>query len=171
MGVETRKRPTITPSQAALDHVKIQLPTIAPLIAPGRYQRTTGHSISLHETKIRVGLAIRLAIVITGAIVFTRMKLVTAASKTMLPAPPEKVLIVQLTHPATNSRMDVSRSGTQQCVPRAIGTPACRLTSFQSRAKQYPTAPPSAPVNPIRTMLLPISYGSTTQADLSRHSP
>ncbi len=73
MGVETRKRPTKTLSQAAFAQVKIQLPTIAPLIAPGRYQQTTGHSISLHETRIRVGLAIRLAMVITGAIVFTRI--------------------------------------------------------------------------------------------------
>ena len=74
MGVEIRKKPTVTLSQTALAWAKIQLPMIAPQIAPGRYQRTTGHSISLHEIKIRVGLAIRLAIVITGAIVFTRMR-------------------------------------------------------------------------------------------------
>src|SRR6185437_13252695 len=74
MGVETRKRPTIRLSKAASAHTKIQLPTIAPAIAPGRYQRTTAHSISLHETRIRVGLAIKLAIVITGAIVFTRIR-------------------------------------------------------------------------------------------------
>ena len=74
MGVEIKKRPTIALSQAAPACTKIQLPMIAPNIAPGRYQRTTGHSISLHETKIRVGLAIRLAIVITGAIILTRMR-------------------------------------------------------------------------------------------------
>jgi len=61
-------------SKAASAHTKKQLPTSAPLIAPGKYQRTTPHSISLHETRIRVGLAIKLAIVITGAIVFTRMR-------------------------------------------------------------------------------------------------
>jgi hypothetical protein len=29
----------------------------------------------------------------------------------MLPPPPEKIPIIQLAHPATNSRIDVARSG------------------------------------------------------------
>jgi hypothetical protein len=67
----------------------------------------TRHSIHLHETKIRAGLAIKLATVMTGVIVVTRMKWVTMASKTMLPAPPEKVLTVQLAPPARNNTTDV----------------------------------------------------------------
>ncbi len=118
--------PTITRSQAALAHVKNQLPIIAPVTAPGRYQRTTGHSISFHETNIRVGLAIKLAIVITGAMVFTRMRCVTTASKTMLPAPPEKIPITQLAHPPINSRIDVPRSGNQ----RPIRTAVRRITTL-----------------------------------------
>src|SRR3974377_1204050 len=82
--VEIKKRPTITLSQTAAGWPKIQLQMIAPQIAPGRYQRTTGHSISLHETRIRVGLAIRLAILMTGAIVFTRMEGGTAAASNIL---------------------------------------------------------------------------------------
>jgi hypothetical protein len=104
----------MTLNQTAPAFAKIQLPMTAPQIAPGRYQRTIGHSISLHETRIRVGLAMRLAIVMTGAITLTRIRFVTAASRMMLPVPPEKVLIVQLIHPATNSRRIVSRFGTQR---------------------------------------------------------
>jgi hypothetical protein len=58
-----------------------------------------------------VGPAIKLAIVITGAIVFTRMRCVTTASKTMLPAPPEKIPMTQLAHPPINSKIDVPISG------------------------------------------------------------
>src|SRR5690242_7403529 len=73
-GVETRNSPTIRLSQAVLAQVKIQPPRIAPTMAPGRYQRTTRHSIRRHETAMRVGLAMRLAMVTTGAIVLTRMR-------------------------------------------------------------------------------------------------
>ncbi len=57
-----------------------------------------------HETAMRAGLAIRLAMVTTGAIVVTRMRWVTIASRTMLPAAPDKVLIAQLVAPARTSR-------------------------------------------------------------------
>src|ERR1700730_5137920 len=70
----------------------------------GQYQRTTFHSGSRHEMAIRVGFATRLARGTTGATCVTRIRWVTVASKITPPAPPLKVLIVQLTHPAKNSR-------------------------------------------------------------------
>jgi hypothetical protein len=60
---------------------------------------------------MRTGLAIRLARVTTGATCLTRIRWVTVASKITLPTPPLKMLIVQLTHPARNSRTDVCRFG------------------------------------------------------------
>ncbi len=63
IGVETRNRPRIRLSQCTLAQVKIQLPMIAPVMAPGRYQRTTYDSIGRHDTMMRVGAAIRLAMV------------------------------------------------------------------------------------------------------------
>ncbi len=90
-------------SQYVPAKLKIQLPTTAPLTAPGKYQPTTFHSISGHDTRIRVGLAMRLAIVMTGATILTRMMWVTMPRRIRLPPPPEKMPIIQLMNPATSS--------------------------------------------------------------------
>src|SRR6266481_1876591 len=86
---------------------------MAPAMAPGRCQCTTFHSTRRHEMAIRAGLATRLARVKTGATCLTRIRWVTVANKITLPAPPLTVLIVQLTHPAENSRAGVCRLGIQ----------------------------------------------------------